>query len=103
MRLTRPGADQTPAGDEPNASEKAWTSVDAEDGRGVRDVGIQPTSRRRAATASGETSLIQAPTPDSEPARYFRRPGARSTDMTCRCRRETSRPLRTGAWCQPAI
>src|SRR6478672_3197271 len=78
MRLTRPGADQTPSAVRP----KRLVNVAA--------------SRRRSATRSGGTSLTQPPTPDSEPARYFSLPGERSTDMTCRCSRDTSRPWRTG-------
>src|SRR5690606_9789192 len=42
-----------------------------------------PTSRSRCAIRSGSASLIQAPAPDSEPARYLSFPGAR--------RRENSR------------
>ena len=61
------------------------------------------TSRRRAAAFSGATSLTQPPTPDSDPARNFRRPGPRSTDMSCRCSRETSRPVLAGACCQAAM
>ena len=69
----------------------------------ARAAPVSRAERSRAAIASGRASLTQPPTPLSEPARYFRVPGARSTDTTCRCRRDTSRPVRTGAWCQAAM
>jgi phosphoribosylglycinamide formyltransferase-1 len=62
-----------------------------------------PRERSRAAMASGRASLTQPPTPLSDPARNFSVPGARNTETTWRCRRETARPWRTGAWCQAAM
>ena len=62
-----------------------------------------PTSRNRAAICSGVASLTHAPIPVSDPARYFSLPGARSTDVICRCSRARSRPVLTGAWCHPAM
>ena len=62
-----------------------------------------PTSRSRCAIRSGSASLIQAPAPDSEPARYLSFPGARRRENSRRCSRVRSRPVCTGAWCQAAM
>ena len=73
-----------------------------EGGRGGGGHGA-PASRSRAAIRSGIASLIHAPAPDSEPARYLSLPGARRSENSCRCSRVRSRPVWTGAWCQPAM
>lgn len=62
-----------------------------------------PSARSRVATVSGRVSVTHPPTPLSEPARYFSLPGPRSTDMTWRNSRDTSRPVRAGAWCHAAM
>ena len=46
---------------------------------------------------SGVVSEIQAPWPDSDPARNFMRPGERIIEYSCRCRRPCSRSSPTGA------
>ena len=58
------------------------------------------TARSCSATSSGFVSVMNAPIPDSEPARYFSLPGARRNENSCRCNHQSSRPARTGAWFQ---
>ena len=48
------------------------------------------TSFNRSVMFSGVVSEIQAPIPDSDPARYFNLSGARRIEKICRCRRESS-------------
>ena len=97
-----PDADLVP-GPECPGEELAGAAGAVVVGPGLLQAGHSITSRRRSAMFSGVVSEIHAPIPDSDPARYLSLPGARSTENSCRCRRRSSRPSRTGAWCQAEL
>ena len=85
MTLSRPGAAQTPSGARPNRSAKASAA------RTRRIAHGSTTARSCSATSSGLVSVMNAPMPDSEPARYLSLPGARRSENSCRCSHHSSR------------
>ena len=98
MRFTRPGAAHTPAGAVPNALvNRAVASAAPVASSRVGDHRAPPISRNRSAMRSGVVSEIQAPWPDSDPAKNFMRPGDRIIEYSCRCRRPCCRSSPTGA------
>ena len=98
MRFTRPGAAHTPAGAASKAVlNSAVASAAPVASSRVGDHFAPPISRNRSAMRSGVVSEIQAPCPDSEPARNFIRPGERIIEYSCRCNLPCTRSSPTGA------